>query len=121
MNTQQVFDGGCTGKLQSPKEKYGCDPRHIQKYCHISHSMNWVFHIHVYMYNKSEHFFIYELFYKVSQTEKMSHYNIFKVIHSLLLNIPKFLFTTLYKVRRQQKNIILLKKEHMFIQPKQES
>jgi len=48
------------------------------------------------------------LFYKVSYKEKMFHYNIFKVIHSLLLNMPGFLFTKLYKVRRQQKNISLL-------------
>jgi len=34
--------------------------------------------------------------------------------------MPEFLFTKLYKVRRQQKNIILLKNVHMFIQPKWE-
>jgi hypothetical protein len=77
---------------------------------------------YIYVYNNSEHFFIYALlFYKVSYTEQMFRYNIFKVIHSLLLNMPGFLFTRLYKVRRQQKNINLVKNEHMFIQPKWES
>jgi hypothetical protein len=71
----------------------------------------------MYMCTTVNIFFISELlFYKVSYTEKMFHYNISKVILSLLLNMPGFMFTKVHKVRRQQKNIILLNN----LQPKWE-